>query len=207
MLSALLLIGCGPRILLRPGMQPVQPLDDLEFGGQDTVVTGTLTMLSPKLQALDLVEIRGDTAFRRARMLLEPSVVPYYGGIIQARVKPSGEDSAGYMKPADLLEWKEYPVDRSRTRKTLQRALAFQRPRFDSLVSELGFEEWNPEGVLQLEGFDPQKDICIYSIAGKAVKEGIKEKKPLLIVRASLEGKLSYLALGTTGSVLERRRK
>jgi hypothetical protein len=207
-ISLILLVSCTPGIVLRHEELPVTPADDLGLPDTDTVVVGTITMLSPELEALDLVQIRGDSpsqAFRRARLLFDLPVEPYYGGIIQARVKPMERGISGYMLSAELLEWKEYPVNRGLTRESLDRLLRQHGRVFKDLLNELGFEKWKPDGALQLEGYDPAKDICIYSMLGEGVKQGIVEEQPMLIVWATPEGKLKSVALTTARRAFERR--
>jgi hypothetical protein len=208
-ISLVLLVSCTPGIVLRHDELPVTPADDLVgLPDTDTLVVGTITMLSPELQALDLVQIRGDSfpwAFRRARLLFDLPVEPYYGGIISARVKSVERGITGYMLSAELLEWKEYPVNRELTREVLDRLLRQHGRVFGDLLNELGFEKWEPDGVLQLEGYDPAKDICIYSMVGEGIMEGIVEKQPMLIVWATPEGKLKYVALTTARRAFERR--
>lgn len=210
-ISLVFLASCAPQITLRHEELPVTPADDLYLPDTDTVVTGTITMLSAELQAIDLVQIRGDSfpeqaaAFRRARLLFDLPVAPYYGGIIEARVKTIERGVSGYMLSVELLEWKEYPVNRELARESLNRLLRQKGRLFGSLLYELGFEKWEPDAGLQLEGYDPAKDICIYSMVGEVIKEGIMEKQPMLIVWATPEGKLKHVVLTTARRVLERR--
>jgi hypothetical protein len=209
--SLLILSNCMPKLVLRENELPVQPADDLLWFDSDTTITGTVRMLSPKMQALDLVEIRGDSfpsgadAFRIGRVIFDLPIAPYYGGIIEARVRPVEQRITGYMLSAELLEWKEYPVNRELTRESLDRLLRQHGRVFKDLLNELGFEKWEPDAGLQLEGYDPAKDICIYSMVGERVMEGIVEKQPMLIVWATPEGKLIHVALTAARRVYERR--
>jgi len=206
-----LLTGCVPKLVLREGCLPVIPADDLILPARDTTVIGTISMLSPKWQALDLVQIQGDsfpygaTAFRKARLRPDLPVAPYYGGAIEARVRLVERGVSGYMTSVQLLEWKEIPVSAEVVRDEVQRLLARQEETLQRLVEELGFRQWTSDGVLQLEGYDPEADICIYSMAGEAVMDGITEKRPMLIVWATPAGEIRHVALTSVGSLLERR--
>ncbi len=206
-----LLTSCVPKLVLREGCLPVIPADDLILPARDTTVIGTITMLSDKRQSLDLVEIQGDSfpqgaaAYRRARLAPDLPVAPYYGGVIEARVKPIERSVFGYMISVQLLEWKEIPVSTEVVREEVQRLLARQGETLQRLVEELGFRQWASDGVLQLEGYDPGRKICIYSMAGEYTKHGIIEEHPVLIVWATPEGKLKHVALIKSGRMLERR--
>jgi len=206
-----LLTGCMPKLVLREDCLPVIPADDLILPARDTTVIGTLTMLSDKRQSLDLVEIQGDsfpygaTAFRKVRLSPDLPVAPYYGGVIEARVRFVERGVSGYMTSVQLLEWKEIPVNRELTADGVQRLLARQGETLQRLVEELGFRQWASDGVLQLEGYDPGRKICIYSMAGEYTKHGIIEEHPVLIVWATPEGKLKHVALIKSGRMLERR--
>jgi hypothetical protein len=200
-----------PKLVLREGCLPVIPADDLILPARDTTVIGTITMLSPSSQALDLVEVRNDSfpqgaaAYRRARLDLDLSVAPYYGGIIQARVALVERGISGYMLSAELKEWKEYPVNTPLVKESVERMLRQRRAQFQRLITELGFDEWRSDGILQLQGYDPEADICIYSMAGEAVMDGITEKRPMLIVWATPAGEIKHVVLTSAGSLLERR--
>ena len=181
------------------------PADDLLLREDDTTLVGTITMLSDKLGALDVVRIREDTAFRVGRVLFDKSIQPYYGGIIRARPRPIEAEVYGYITRAELLEWSEEPLAREATRKAVEVILKRQDNRLKRLLKKRGFDEWESDGFLQLEGYDPEAEIAIYSMAGRTVYEENIEKQPILVVWASPQGAILKVNLTILNRILERR--
>jgi len=202
--AAIVLQGCAPRIALSEDGLPVVPRYDREFA--DTVVVGTITMLSNKMQALDIVELRGDTACRVARVLLEQSILPYHGGVVRARLRLTQTGVLGYMVRAEVLEWTEEPLERGATRKAVEETLKQQHRRLKRLLRKSGFEGWEPDGTLELEGYDPRTRTAIYSMRGGTVVEGNLEREPILVVWADAHGEILRVRLAVINRVLERRR-
>jgi hypothetical protein len=181
------------------------PADDLLLREDDTTLVGTITMLSDKLEAFDVVRIKEDTAFRVGRVLFDKSIQPYYGGIIRARLRPIEAEVYGYITMAELLEWSEEPLARDETREAVEDILKRQDNRLKRLLKEKGFDKWESDGLLQLEGYDPGKEIAIYSMAGGAVSEGNLERQPILVVWASPQGAILKVNLTVINRILERR--
>ncbi len=181
------------------------PADDLVLKDSDTTLVGTITMLSDKMQALDVVRIRNDTAFRVGRVLFDKSIQPYYGGIIRARLKPVEKDVYGYITKAELLEWSEEPLARDETREAVEDILKRQNRRLNRLVKKEGFEGWESDGILQLEGYDPEAKIAIYSMSSRAVDEGNLERQPILVVWSTPQGAILKVNLTILNRILERR--
>lgn len=190
--------------MLRENERVVFPKDDIALPDTDTVVTGTVTMLSDKLQALDIVEIEGDSAVRKGRLLLDQPITPYEGGIINARIRVIQTGITGYMIRSELLDWEEIAIDRGTTQESVDRLLSRQENRLERLVKELGFDAWVEDGSLMLSGYDPETDVLIWSMAGRAVLEGIVETRPLLIFWIKPSGKIKRVFLTLTGRVFER---
>lgn len=191
-------------VLMKPCL-PVVPADDLVLNDNDTTLVGTITMLSDKMQAFDVVRIRGDTAFRVGRVLLDRAIEPYYGGIIRARLRPIEKDVYGYIIKAELLEWSEEPLARDETREAVEDVLKRQNRRLNHLVKKEGFEGWESDGTLQLEGYDPEAEIAIYSMSSRAVSEGNLERQPILVVWATPQGAILKVNLTILNRILERR--
>ncbi len=191
-------------VLMKPGL-PVVPADNLVLKDSDTTLVGTITMLSDKMQALDVVRIRDDTAFRVGRVLFDKSIQPYYGGIIRARLRPVESEVYGYITMAELLEWSEEPLARDETREALEDVLKRQNRRLNRLVKKEGFEGWESDVTLQLEGYDPEAEIAIYSMSSMVVREGNLERQPILVVWASPQGAILKVNLTILNRILERR--
>jgi hypothetical protein len=151
-----------------------------------------------------VVEIRGDWAVRRARFMFPAPIKPYHGGAIEAIIQPSGQKTYGYIHSANLIDFKEIPFFTSQAAQNTDRILNKQRHRFERLLGEAGFKEWNPEGFLNLEGFDSGKGIVIYSMSGRAVDEDNFITKPVLVVWATPDGKILKLRLITLTHFAER---
>ncbi|TKJ40562.1 hypothetical protein CEE36_09240 [candidate division TA06 bacterium B3_TA06] len=201
----LLLLSCASRLTITDQDLPVVPADNLVLNDSDTVLVGTITMLSDKLEAFDVVRIRGDTAFRVGRVLFDKSIQPYYGGIIRARLRPVEKDVYGYITKAELLEWSEEPLAREATREAVEVILDKQRERLNRILREKGFEAWESDGLLQLVGYDPEAEIAIYSMAARAVEEGNIQRQPILVVWASPQGAILKVNLTILNRILERR--
>lgn len=198
-----LLSGCLPRIAFTEQGLPVLPAYNLVLG--DTVLVGTITMLSDKLEALDVVEIRGDKAFRVGRVTFDRSIEPYYGGIIRAHLRPVEKDVYGYITKAELLGWSEEPLQREATREAVEVILKRQRERLNRMLIKKGFDGWESDGILGLEGYDPGKEIAIYSMPSRTVSEGNLQRQPILVVWATPEGKILKVDLAILNRILERR--
>ena len=200
-----LLSACTTRITVTDQELPVMPADDLLLREDDTTLVGTITMLSDKLGALDVVRIRKGTAFRVGRVIFDKSIEPYYGGIIKARLRPVESEVYGYITRAELLEWREEPLARDETRDAVEVILKRQDNRLKRLLKENGFDEWESDGILQLEGYDPKQRIAIYSMVSRAVDEGNLERQPILVVWASPQGAILKVNLTILNRILERR--
>lgn len=193
------------RIAMTEQGLPALSAYSLVLGEDDTTLVGTITMLSDKLQAFDVVEIRGDTAFRVGRVLFDKSIQPYYGGIIKARLRPIEAEVYGYITKVEILEWSEEPLAREATRQAVEDILKRQNRRLNRLVKEEGFEGWESDGTLQLEGYDPEAKIAIYSMASRAVYEGNIQRQPILVVWATPQGAILKVNLAILNRILERR--
>lgn len=193
------------RIAMTEQGLPVLSAYSLVLGEDDTTLVGTITMLSDKLEALDVIEIRGDKAFRVGRVIFDKSIEPYYGGIIRARLRPVESEVYGYITKAELLGWSEEPLAREATREAVEVILDKQRERLNRILREKGFEAWESDGLLQLEGYDPEAEIAIYSMAGGAVYEGNIQRQPILVVLASPQGAILKVNLTILNRILERR--
>lgn len=205
LVTVLLLWGCVPRVSFSNRKLPVLPGDNLILGDTDTTLVGTVTMLSDKLQALDVVEIEGDWAVRRGRLMFSRPIRPYHGGAVEARIEPSGKTVYGYIHDVRLLGFKEIPLRTGQALDNTNRMLDKQQGRLQRFLKEAGFEKWDGEGFLNLEGFDPGKGIVIYSMAGGTVDEGNILKTPVLVVWATPGGKVLKLRLITLTRFAERR--
>ena len=201
----LLLLSCASRLTITDQYLPVVPADNLVLNDSDTTLVGTITMLSDKMQAFDVVRIRGDTAFRVGRVLLDRAIEPYHGGIIRARLRPIEKDVYGYITKAELLEWSEEPLARDETRETLEDILKRQNRRLNRLVKKEGFEGWESDVTLQLEGYDPEAEIAIYSMSSRAVEEGNIQRQPILVVWTTPQGAILKVNLTILNRILERR--
>jgi hypothetical protein len=203
-LALILVSGCTIRIALHEGRDPVVSRYSLALSSRDTTLTGTLTMLSDKLQVLDVTRIDRDTAFRVARLLMDSVIEPYYGGAINVHVRPGGKEAWGYAQKVELLEYREIPVARETVRKEVGRLLERQGKRLNQLIREKGLGGWKSDGVLNLEGYDSNKRVAIFSMAGRVNSEGNIEYEPLLVVWASPEGKILKAWLTILTRRLER---
>ncbi|MBA7614597.1 hypothetical protein ES703_21863 [subsurface metagenome] len=193
------------RIAMTEQGLPVLSAYSLVLEEDDTTLVGTITMLSDKLEALDVVRIREDTAFRVGRVIFDKSIEPYYGGIIKARLRPIEAEVYGYITRAELLEWWEEPLARKATREAVEDILKKQDRHLNRLVKEEGFEGWETDGLLQLEGYDPEAEIAIYSMASEAVYEGNIQRQPILVVWATPQGAILKVNLTILNRILERR--
>lgn len=203
----LLLAGCTPRLEFRESSLPVLPLDNFHPDPTDTTLVGTIVMLSDKLAAFDVVEIVGDSAFRRARVLFDRPVETYHGGALKVRLRPLETGVTRYMIRAQLLDWEEIPLAREVTREYVEIILKKHHARLERLIKEQGEEGeegWEPDGVLTLEGYDFQKRIAIYSMPGRAAILSFAEKEPLLVVWADESGKIVKIYLTVITRRLER---
>jgi hypothetical protein len=177
---------------------PVLSAYSLVLGEDDTTLVGTI-------QAFDVVEIRGDSAFRVGRVLFDKSIQPYYGGIIKARLRPIEAEVYGYITMAELLEWSEEPLAREATRQAVEEIVRKRKRHLDHLLMKEGFEGWESDGTLQLEGYDPEAEIAIYSMASRAVYEGNIQRQPILVVWATPQGAILKVNLAILNRILERR--
>jgi len=193
----------SPRIELCEEERVVVPVHDLLLPDTDTTVTGTVTMLSDKMQALDVVTIKGRVASRRVRILLDAEISPYAGGIITARIKPTEFGFSGYMAKARLLDWSEETVDRSAVSACVDRLLDSQARRLERLLAEIGFNEFSPGADLVLEGYAINRKLLIWSMRGEGVLEGILETYPVLVFWSTPGGRLKRVFLTVRGQVFE----
>jgi len=192
-----------PRIQLCENERIITPLDDLVLPDADTVLTGTVTMLSDKLQSLDIVSIDSGAAYRRARILLDAEISPHWGGIITARIHTLEYDVSGYMMRARLVEWSEERFDRGAVLSSAGELLRKQRRRLSRLLAELGFTEWSANGSLILEGYAPDRDLLIWSMSGKGFREGIREKYPVIVFWTASDRGIVRVFLTQRGHVYE----
>ncbi|NLI97781.1 hypothetical protein GX441_03870 [bacterium] len=199
----LTLSGCSARIAFRENTLPVRPLDDLRVGSADTTLEGVITMLSDKMQSLDVVEIRGEDAFRRVRILLDKRIEPYYGGIITAQIAAEKEDSLGYITFARLLNWDESNSYREKTQRNVSKLLEREEKRLASLLAKEGFGGWDKSEAISLEGYDSKRKTEIYSMAGRSITEATSEKVPLLVIW-SKKGRITRAFLTVIARRLER---
>ncbi len=203
-LVSFLISGCTLRIAMYDERPPVVPSYSLEFGSNDTTLTATLTMLSDKLQVLDVTRIENDTAFRVARLMLDTIIEPYNGGALNVHVTPCGKEAWGYVVKARLLDYGETPLSRQAVRNQVNTLLRKQGKRISRLIRNKGLDGWETDGYLRLEGYDSDKKVAIYSMAGWVDSKGNLEHEPLLVVWASPEGKLLKAWLTIVTRRLER---
>ncbi len=202
--SLLILSNCMPKLVPREEELPVYPRDNLYPALKDTTLTGTIVMLSDKQAAFDVVEVVGDSAFRRARFIFDRPVHPYCGGAIRAHVNVLETGVTGYMIRGRLLDWEEIPLARSVTARCVETNLKKFHARLERFVREHGIDAWEPDGILTIEGYDPRKKIAIYSMAGRTTNLMYAEKQPLLIVWAYESGKIQKIYLTVIIRRLER---
>lgn len=183
---------------------PVVPSYSLEFGSNDTTLTATLTMLSDKLQVLDVTVVEQNTAFRVARLLPDTIIQPYKGGALNVDVIPRENEEWGYAVKAKLLGYSEIPLAMQAVRMEVDFMLRKQERRINRLIKNKGLEGWQTDGYLKLEGYDSNKKVAIYSMAGRVNSKGNLEHEPLLVVWASPEGKLLKAWLTIVTRRLER---
>ncbi|MBD3285339.1 hypothetical protein GF359_02850 [candidate division WOR-3 bacterium] len=194
-----------PRIELCEDERVIIPSDDLVLPDADTVLTGTMRMLSDKLQSLDIVSVDSGSAYRRARILLDAEISPHWGGIITARIHAVEYEVSGYMMRARLLECSEEKLNRNEIQSRAEVLIKRQSRRLSRFLQELGFAEWSADGSLVLEGYAFNQDIVIWSVTGKGHRDGILEKYPVLVIWTDTQGRLERVFLTSRGHVYEIR--